>query len=183
MQITITGRNLDITPAIRDYAEKRLSKIERYFHSIVDIHVVIMLQRFQHICEVTMNASGVTLHGHETTDDLYVSVDRVVDKLERQLRRYKEKMRDHRTKAEPDETSLHLHVDVLDGQDVDSASDQPQVIYTKAFDLKPMSLDEAVMQMDLFNQEFLVFLNSRLNRVNVLYRRKDGNYCVIDPNM
>lgn len=183
MQITITGRNLEITPAIRDHVEKRLHKLKKYLHSIVDVHVVFMLQRFQHICEITMNASGVTLHGHENTTDLYASVDGVVDKMERQLQRYKEKLQNHRTKAGPDETPLHLHVDVLDGQDVDSASERPQVIYTKEFDLKPMSLDEATTQMNLFNQEFLVFLNSLSNRINVLYRRKDGNYCLIDPEL
>lgn len=183
MQITITARNLEVTPAIADYVEKRLHKLKRYFHSIVDVHVVVMLQRFQHICDITMNASGVTLHGQEKTDDLYVSIDKVVDKIERQLQKYKAKLRDHRTRAKPGESSLLLHMDVLDGQDVDSASSPPQVIYTKEFDLKPMSLDEAATQMDLFNQEFLVFLNSSLGRINILYRRKDGNYCLIDPKM
>jgi len=183
VQITITGRNLEITPAIRDHVEKRLSRLKKYFHSIVDVHVVFMLQRFQHICEVTMNASGVTIHGHDSTTDLYASVDNVADKIERQLQKYKEKIQNHRTKAGPDETPLHLHVDVLDGQDVESASRQPQVIFTKEFNLKPMSLDEAATQMDLFNQEFLVFLNSLSNRVNVLYRRKDGNYCLVDPKL
>ena len=74
-------------------------------------------------------------------------------------------------------------MDVLDGQDVDSSSEEPQVIYTKQFDLKPMSVDEAATQMDLFNQEFLVFQNSQMGRINVLYRRKDGNYCLIDPKL
>ncbi len=183
MQITITGRNLEITPAIREHVEKRLSKIKKYFHSIVDVHVVLMLQRFQHICDMTVNASGITLHAHDTTQDLYASVDSVVDKIEGQLKKYKEKIQNHRTKAGPTESSLHLHVDVLDGQELETDRRSPQVIYTKEFDLKPMSIEEARTQMDLFNQEFLVFLNSRLNRVNVLYRRRDGNYCLIDPKM
>ncbi|MFH1743985.1 MAG: ribosome-associated translation inhibitor RaiA [bacterium] len=184
MQITITGRNLEVTPAIKEYIEQRLNaKLKRYFRTIVDAHVVVLLQRFEHICEITLNTGGVTLHGHEKTNDLYISVDKVVEKLERQLKKHKQKLRNHRTKANPDETSLSLRVDVLDGQDVDSSSTLPQIIYTKQFDLKPMSVDEAATQMDLFNQEFLVFVNSKVERINVLYRRKDGNYCLIDPKL
>ena len=74
-------------------------------------------------------------------------------------------------------------MDVLDGEDVDASLERPQVIYTKEFDLKPMSVDEAATQMDLFNQDFLVFLNPQFKRVNVLYRRRDGNYCLIDPKL
>ncbi len=183
MQITITGRNLDITPAIEEYVDKRVRKLKKYFNSIVDVHVVLFLQRFQHLCEITMNASGVTLHGHDRTEDLYASVDRVVEKLERQLKKYKGKLQSHRTRTAGKEKNLQLQVDLLDGEDIESALDEPQLIYTREVELKPMSVDEAVTQMDLFNQEFLMFMNMNSERINVLHRRKDGNYCLIDPRV
>jgi putative sigma-54 modulation protein len=182
VQITITGRNVEITSAIRNHVEERLrSKLKKFFHSIMEAHVVLMLQRFEHICEITLNVGKLTLHAHEKTSDLYVSIDKVVDKLERQLDKHRKKLQKHRTRADTGEQALHLQIDVLDGVDVDSSAERPNVIYTGEVDLKPMSVDEAVTQMDLFDQEFLVFRNSETERVNVLYRRKDGNYGLIDP--
>jgi len=181
VQITVTGRNLDITPAMQEYVEKRVRKLKKYFSSIVDVHVVLFLQRFQHLCEITMNASGITLHGHDRTEDLYASVDRVVEKLERQLKKHKGKLQSHRTKFTTNDKNLQLQVDLLDGEDIEAATEQPQIIYTREVELKPMSVDEAATQMDLFNQEFLMFRNMKTDRVNVLHRRKDGNYCLIDP--
>lgn len=182
MQITITGRNIEITSAIRNHVEERLrTKLKKFFHSIMEAHVVLMLQRFEHICEITLNVGKLTLHAHEKTSDLYVSIDKVVDKLERQLDKHRKKLQKHRTRADTGEQALHLQIDVLDGVDVDSSAERPNVIYTGEVDLKPMSVDEAVTQMDLFDQEFLVFRNSETERVNVLYRRKDGNYGLIDP--
>jgi putative sigma-54 modulation protein len=125
------------------------------------------------------------MHGEEATGDMYTSIDKVVDKIERQLRRYKSRiLTTHRvSKESPPESYLQYRVDVIRGEDVDESAESPQIIKSRQFSVKPMSLDEAVMQMDLMNQEFLVYRDSRSERVNVLYRRSDGNYGLIEPEV
>jgi putative sigma-54 modulation protein len=190
VQVSITGRNVDITDPLRDHVEKKLSHIKKYFDGILDAQVVLNLEKHRHMVEMTIHANGITMHGEESTGDMYTSVDKVVDKIERQLRRYKSRLQSHRQSGprreleEPEpEESLQLRVDVLDADDVESSVETPRVIKTNRFAIKPMSIDEAVMQMDLLQQEFLVYRDSRSNRVCVLYRRNDGNYGLIEPDI
>lgn len=191
MQVSITGRNVDVTDPLRDHVEKKLTHIKKYFDGILDAQVVLNVEKHRHTAEMTIHANGITMHGEESTGDMYTSVDKVIDKIERQLRRYKSRLQSHRqgggARKEPGEApspeALHVRVDVLDAEDVESSVESPRVIKTNRFAIKPMSLDEAVMQMDLLQQEFLVFRDSRSNRVCVLYRRNDGNYGLIEPDI
>ena len=186
MQISITGRNVEITDSLRNHVEKRLNHVKKYFNSVLDADVVLGVEHYRHMAEVTIHANGITMHGEESTGDMYTSIDKVVDKIERQLRRYKSKiLTTHRVSKDPlrPERYLQYRLDIIRGEDIDESAESPQVIKSRQFSVKPMSLDEAVMQMDLMNQEFLVYRDSRSDRVNVLYRRSDGNYGLIEPEM
>lgn len=189
MQVSITGRNVDITDPLRHHVEKKLTHVKKYFDGILDAHVVMNVEKHRHSAEITINANGITMHGEESTGDMFTSVDKVIDKIERQLRRYKSKLRSRRHgrkeagEEEEGMESLQVRIDVLNADDVESAVETPRVIKSNRFAIKPMSLDEAVMQMDLLHQDFLVYRESRSNRVCVLYRRNDGNYGLIEPDI
>ncbi len=180
MQLSITGRRVEITDAIRDYVEKRMKKLEKYVPHVGDAHVVLYTQKYQQFAEVTLKANGVVIHGEEGTEDMYASIDKVVDKLDAQLRKHKERLIKHQQKQKSDEKHLNLNYSIFNRGDIEEMQEEPQVIHTKSFTLKPMSVDEAVMQMDLMNQDFLIFRNSKDDTINVLYRMKDGNYGVIE---
>jgi len=188
LQVSITGRNVEVTDPLKSHVEKKLTHIKKYFDGILDAHVVLNVEKHRHFAEITIHANGITMHGEESTGDMYTSVDKVIDKIERQLRRYKSKLVSHRRRtregvpAEP-EAPLQWRVDVLEAESVESAAASPRIVKTQRFAVKPMSVDEAVMQMDLLHQDFLVYRDSRTNRVSVLYRRNDGDYGLIEPDI
>jgi putative sigma-54 modulation protein len=181
VQFSIVGRNVEITDAIRDYVEKRLMKLKKYFSRVVDVHVVLFTQKINQVAEVTINAGGIAIHGEESSEDLYASIDKVVDKLSVQLRKHKERLKEHHKKEPRPDKDLNLNVSIYEKEEVEEAKESPQVMHTQRFAIKPMSVDEAVMQLDLINNDFLVYMNSLSNKVNVLYRRNDGNYGLIEP--
>lgn len=186
MDVQITGRNIEITDAIRDYVLKRMDRLDKYLSVVVDAHVTLYVEKIFHSVVITVRKRRLTLHAEERSEDLYSSIDKAVDKLVTQLRRHKDRIKSHNSRHRQgpdygDGPDLNLQVDVLDGLDLEAATDAPRVIHTQRFALKPMSVDEAVLQMDLMNQDFLVFSNQVSLGVNVLYRRKDGNYGLIVP--
>lgn len=177
MRIYITGKNLNITDSLKDYATKKIKKLERYFEPGTEIHVTMMVERARHIIEVTIPFDGAVLRGEESTDDMYTSIDRVLEKLEKQIHR-------HRTRLEKrlKEGAFHFE-EPLFMEDLDFSEDvtPSRIVRTKRFAIKPMGLEEAAMQMDLLGHSFFVFTNGNTDEVNVLYKRKDGNYGLIEP--
>lgn len=177
MQINITGKNVEITPAIRQYAMEKLSKMHKYLESITDAHVILSLEKYLHIAEITLFANGITIRGEERSEDMYSSLDLVIDKIERQVRRYKEKIIAHGLRKGgrgPIEGDMAPSFEEKDGEG-------GRILRTKRFPMKPQSIDEAVMQMELLGHNFYVFRNAESEEVNVLYRRNDGNYGLIEP--
>lgn len=175
MQITIAARNLELTPALRRYTERKLKKLEKYLDSITSAHVILSIEKYRHIVEVTLRARDITIRGEEATEDLYSSVDLVMDKLERQLRRYKERISDHQGRGQRTASSARRSVEAP------SLKEEPRVVKVKRFPVKPLSLEEAIIHMDLLGHNFFVFRNVENEEVNVLYRRKDGNLGLIEP--
>lgn len=178
MQIVIKGKNVEVTPALRAYAEKRVSKLERYFDEPnVTSQVMLRIERELHVVEVTLQVGGLLLRGEERTGDMYASIDGVLEKLERQIHKYKTRLNRKRleTGTRPQEARPAA---------APAAEPEPfgQVIRTKRFPVKPMSVEEAVMQMDLLGHDFFVFRNSTNEEINVVYRRSDGNYGLIEPD-
>jgi len=176
MNIQITARNIDLTDAIRSYAEKKVSKLAKYSDHITEASVTLEVQKNVHIVEVLLSAKGLFMKGLEKSEDLYASIDLATDKIEKQLVKYKEKLKDKKMHDKDYDTPLRLNV--LDSQSVEDS--ETRVIITKDIPVKPMDPEEAVMQMDLLNKSFFVFRNSDSNEVAVVYQRDDGNIGLIE---
>jgi ribosome hibernation promoting factor len=178
MQITTTFRHLDPSDALKSYAEEKLERVNKYIDEPVVAQVFMTVEKIRHCAEVTLTAKGITIKASEETNDMYSAIDAVVDKIERQLRRYKERIKDHKPTSE----SLDRQVkkSIVAAESIDQQL-EPVVIRSKTFSIKPMSVDEAVMQMDLLHNDFLVFTDAITDSISVIYRRKDGNYGLIEP--
>lgn len=170
MVITYTGKNMEVSEYLRDLADKKIAKLERYFPSDTEVQVTMSVEKNRHIIEVTIPYAGGIIRGEEVTSDMYASIDNVIAKLEKQIVRNKSKLeRSLRYEGEPSD------YDYEEGED-----DEPRIVRVKRFSMKPMSVEEAALQMELLGHSFFVFTNDRTEEMNVLYRRKDGNYGLIE---
>ncbi len=178
MQITTTFRHLEPSEALKSYADEKLERVKKYIDEPVVAQVFMTVEKIRHLAEVTITAKGITIKASEETNDMYSAVDAVVDKIERQLRRYKERIKAHKPASETRDRQVKKSI--VAAESIDKRQ-EPVVIRTKTFPIKPMSVDEAVMQMDLLHKDFLVFTDAVTEDINVIYRRKDGNYGLIEP--
>src|SRR3989338_7684081 len=168
MHVTVMFRHMDSSDALRKYAEEKVERVKKYLMEPIEVHWALSVEKFRHIADVTIVANGVTIKCEEQTEDLFSAIDKVMDKIEKQVRRYKEKIKNHKVSSSVRPLSAKLNV--LSHEGVDEASG-PKVIKTENFFIKPMSADEAVMQINLLNNDFMVFTDSASNNINVLYRR------------
>ncbi|WP_042142665.1 ribosome hibernation-promoting factor, HPF/YfiA family [Paucisalibacillus sp. EB02] len=178
MKFNIRGENLKVTESIREYVEKKIGKLEKYFESPItsDVHVNLSVYNDKQRIEVTIPMSGLLLRGEVEHTDLYAAIDLVVDKLERQIRKYKTKVN-----RKPRQNNIPKFVTSNLAEQLDEESDDIEIVRTKQFDLKPMDSEEAVLQMDMLGHAFYVFQNAASGDTNVVYRRKDGKYGLIEP--
>ena len=175
MKVRIVAKNIDLTQGLKDAVDKKLSKLDKYFNPNVNANVTLSVQKSRQIVEVTIPFNGILLRGEEATEDMYASIDLVLDKLERQIRKQK-------TKLQRRNGGDSLRFQFI--PEFESAKDEePQIVKTKRFTMKPMSTDEAILQMELLGHNFFVYENSEDGEVNVIYRRKDGNYGLIEPEV
>lgn len=172
MKLVIQGKNFQVTDDVLKYAEKRLSTVEKFFDNIQELNTIISKERGNIKVEVTLSASGTVIRGESRTPDVFSSIDDVVDKLKRQIKKYKERFIERRREAAK-EKKFERTVEVEEGE--------PRIVKVKRFILKPMDEEEAIMQMELLGHNFFVFLNSRTDKFNVIYKRTDGNYGLIEP--
>lgn len=200
MQITVTFRHIEATDALRRHAEKRVRHVAKYVHQLMDAHVTLSVLKRRHIAEIVLQADRTTLKAKEVTGDLYSALDLASEKLAQQARRHTGKLKSHKvgttkrgtpraTKASKaaraakvDEAPSrgNLRMDVIKAESF-TRRKGPEIIRSKRLPVKPMSIEEAVMQMDLMSSEFLVFRNAANEGVAVVYRRKDGHYGLIEP--
>lgn len=173
MRITISGKNIEVTNALRETIEKKLLKLDKYFNPNITAHVTLSVQKNRDIIEVTIPFNGVVLRGEEANEDMYSSIDLVVDKIEKQIRKQK-------TKLQRRSTGDALKYQFIPEMQQEE-KDEPRIVKTKRFAMKPMSVDEAVLQMELVGHNFFVYENADDGIVNVVYKRKDGNYGLIEP--
>jgi putative sigma-54 modulation protein len=173
MAITVRGKNIEITPALKDYVEKRIGKITKYFDTLGEITVILTVSKGRHIVEVTVPINGMLLRGEEATTDMYTSIDLVIEKLERQIEKYKTKIA---RKLKQGSFKFDIPAPAVEPE-----TDEFKVVRTKRFAMKPLNVEEAIMQMNFVNHDFFVFMNSDTEQVNVVYRRKDGHYGLIEP--
>jgi len=179
MQITTTFRHLEPSDALKSYADEKLERVKKYIDEPVVAQVFMTVEKIRHCAEVTITAKGITIKASEETNDMYSAVDAVVDKIERQLRRYKERIKAHKPASESRDRQVKKSIVAAESIE---QQQEPVVIRTKTFSIKPMSVDEAVMQMDLLHKDFLVFTDAVTDNISVIYRRKDGNYGLIEPS-
>ncbi len=186
MQFSVTFRHLDATDAIKDYARDKVERIKKYFPDPIHAHVVLSCERgYQHMADVNIQLhNGLVLQGSEATEDMYSSIDLVMAKIERQCRRFKEKIRGHKARA--DLSSIPVRHTVFAAAEA-PRFDEPQVAEKKAIFIKTEQMsarshtvDEALLQLSLLGQNFFVFRNSESGQVNVLYRREDGTFGLIE---
>lgn len=175
MKVNITARHLGLSDDIRSYAEKKLHKAETFFDRIIEAHMVLSAEKHRRIAEVTLNAKRIVFHAREETEDMRASIDGAMEKVDKQVRRYKEKLRDRKHLSNQSK-------EIASGVQEDSEETEPRIIKVNKFADKPMTPREAMMQMVLSEDDLLMFSNSRTNQVNIVYRRKDGNYGWIEPD-
>ena len=179
--VKVTGRHLQITAAINDYATKKIESLHLDYPKIIEAHVILEVEKYRHSAEVILVCSNhITIEACEETDDMYAALDQVTDKVARQMRKYKTRlMRKHRPRKDVIE---HLEEQVLHPEpSEDDEHPQHPVVRTERYQVKPMYVDEAVLQLEMSHRQFLVFRNARDSRVNVLYRRRGGDFGLIEP--
>jgi len=176
MQINVTFRHVEPTPALKAHAEEKLERmVKKHLRRPVDAHVILSVSKERHAAEITLQADHVTMFAKEETTDLYAAIDLAVGKLEHQAQKLREKRKEHKG---PSGEARALGAD--DGAEPAAAAGRPRVI-ARRVSAKPMAVDEAVTTLDRTGDEFLVFTNAGSQQLAVLYRRKDGNYGLIEP--
>lgn len=176
MKITVSGKNVAVTSALRNMTESKLSKLDKYFAKEVEAKVTLSVEKNRQIIEVTIPINGAFLRAEEVTDDMYTSIDKVMDKLVRQLRKHKTKLENRTNKYET------IRFENISRVDANENENESKIVRTKRFAMKPMSPEEAVLQMELIGHSFFVFASADSDEVNVVYKRKDGNFGLIEPH-
>lgn len=176
MKFIISGRNIDITPGLKEAVEQKLGKLEKYFTPETEIIVTLSVERDRQKIEVTIPVKGNIIRSEQESTDMYVSIDLVEEVIERQLRKYKTKLiakhqggHDFRDEFIEDDSSSVLDIDEI------------EIVRTKRFGIKPMFPEDACIQMELLGHNFYVFSNAETDEVNVVYKRKNGSYGLIEP--
>jgi len=173
MKIIINGKNIDITEGLKERVSKKIGKLEKFFSSETEAHVTLSVQRTRQIAEVTISFNGIVLRAEESNEDMYTSIDKTIDLLERQIRKNKTRL----------ERRLHnneFKIENLTFEEEIPEEREFKVVRSKRFAVKPMDVEEAILQMNLLGHEFFLFDNAESKQVNVVYKRKDGNYGLIE---
>lgn len=179
MLLSVTFRHMEPSDALKDYAREKLSRIEKYLDTALEANVVLSVEKFRHSADVTILANGLKINGQEQTEDMYSAIDMVVDKIERQIKRSRQKVKNRKGHKRGKAMDVALEAASTDSDE--DSDERPRIFRTRQMFAKPMDLDEAVMQLDLTSETFIVFTNSATEKINVLYHRDDGNYGLIEP--
>lgn len=174
MKFIVSGKNFEITDSLRERVEKKIGKLQKFFQPDTEAHVTMTVERNRHIVEVTIVHNGMVFRAEVSNDDMYTAIDKTVDILEGQMRKNKTRL----------EKKLHENAFKSDTKlpgDIMEEEQEFKVVRTKRFAIKPMAVEEAILQMNLVGHEFFVFSNADTKEVNVVYKRKNGNYGLIEP--
>lgn len=183
MDIVIKGRNIEVTEALESYIKKKLGKLDRFFSRISDIQVVLSIGNSKSSgttqkVEVTARINGKIIRAQESTSDMYASVDLVVDKLERRIKTFKGKLLD-RSRSKPSERIEGLE-EVIQTEEAEEGALSDRIVRRKRLNITPMSVEEALLQMELLGHDFFIFINADTSEINVVYARKEGGYGLIE---
>ncbi|MBO5550607.1 MAG: ribosome-associated translation inhibitor RaiA [Lachnospiraceae bacterium] len=175
MKFIIVGKNIDVTPGLRENVEEKIGKLEKYFSPDTEVHVTLSVEKERHKIEVTIPVKGSIIRSEQVSNDMYISIDLVEEIIERQLKKYKNKIID---KEQASESFKREYIE-RDYQD----DDEIKIVRTKQFDMKPMYPEDACVQMELLGHSFYVFNNAETGAVNVVYKRKANTYGLIEPEL
>ena len=174
MRYTITGRNIEVTPGLRDAIQDKICKLDRYFNPDTEVIVTLSVQKDKQNIEVTIPVKGNIIRAEESSSDMYVSIDLVEEIIERQIKKYKTKLIDKKQAAQS-------FSELFINEEPTAADEEIKIVKTKKFAVKPMDPEEACLQMELLGHNFYVFLNSDTDQVSVVYKRKSNTYGLIEP--
>lgn len=175
MKFIIIGKNLDVTPGLKEAVENKLGKLERYFTPDTEVYVTMSVQRERQKIEVTIPVKGGLIRSEEVSTDMYVSIDLVEEIIERQLRKYKNKL------IARHQEGGNFKQEFIKQDDVSEDEGEIRIVRTKRFGFKPMYPEDACVQMELLGHDFFVFRNAETDEVNVVYKRKNGTFGLIEP--
>lgn len=195
--ITVTGRSVHVTEAMKNYIQEKLSKIERFTHKILDVNVTMDIQKIEHRVDIVLKMDHLTIKSQAATTDMYASIDQAVSKLESQLLKYRDRIRDHQAKGVP---AIDMNVNVLRTREEEELLDvngeieeenqrrlfnryHHEIVDQETMPLKILSSEEAVMKMELSGDPFLIFRNEEDMKLRVIYRREDDNFGIIEPEV
>lgn len=182
MKFIISGKNINVTPGLKDTIEHKLGKLERYFTPETEIIVTLSVEKERQKIEVTIPVKGNIIRSEQTSNDMYVSIDLVEEVIERQLRKYKNKLV-AKSQGHPTASAggSNFKKEFFESEDSEQQDDEIRIVRTKRFGIKPMYPEDACIQMDLVGHSFFVFCNAETDEVNVVYKRKDGSFGLIEP--
>ncbi len=175
MQTSVTFKNLDSSENLKSYVQNKLDRFDKFLDNPAIATVVLTVEKFRHIAEININGDRLSIQGKEETQDMYSAIDMVLDKLEKQIKKNKQKIKQHKG------ASKGKNKHIIDNETIHDDDKVARLVNIKNIDYKPMDVEEAMLQMDLANSSFFVFTNSKTEKVNVLYRRNDGDYSLIQP--
>ena len=175
MRITITGKNIELTPGLKEAVEERLSKLEKYFTPETEVNVTMSVEKERRKIEVTIPVKGSVIRAEQVSNDMYISIDVVVETIERQLKKYRNKIVTKQQNAEK------VFAEDFLSKEYEEDDDEIRIIRSKRFGIKPMYPEDACVQMELLGHNFFVFLNAETEEVNVVYKRKGNTYGLIEP--
>ena len=178
MQVSVTFRNTGSESWFKDYVTERLSRIQKYIDKPVDAHVVLSVEKFRYVAEINIMAKGISLVGKEEAKDMQLAIDNVIDKIERQIKKHKEKSREHKANANRSEDMGGLRETPVPFEE----ELKLRVVETRRVVLKPMSLDEAILEMESSRNRFVIYRDAHSENISVIYRRDDGNFALLEAN-
>ena len=177
MKFIISGKNIEVTPGLKDAIEQKLGKLERYFTPETEIIVTLSVEKERQKIEVTIPVKGNIIRSEQTSNDMYVSIDLVEEIIERQLRKYKNKL----VARSQGSSVTGFKKEFVESSNASAEDDEIRIVKTKRFGMKPMFPEDACVQMELLGHSFFVFANAETDEVNVVYKRKDGSFGLIEP--
>ena len=185
MKFIIVGRNIEVTPGLRAAVEEKIGKLDKYFNPDTEVHVTLSVEKERQKIEVTIPVKGSIIRSEQVSNDMYVSIDLVEEIIERQLKKYKNKIVD-KQQAAASFSKAYVENDYTDDDefiDKEAEDEEVRIIRTKQFDMKPMYPEDACIQMELLGHNFFVFCNAETDQVNVVYKRKGDTYGLIEPEV
>ncbi|GAB4294081.1 MAG: ribosome-associated translation inhibitor RaiA [Myxococcota bacterium] len=188
MPISVTFRNMDSTDALKDYAVKKVERIGKFINKNIDARITLSVEKHLHNADIKLNTDGFFMRGREAKDDMYAAIDSAIDKIERQIKKYKQKLQEYSSQTVREAQPVRF--EVIESKSIAEEKEQqaqfdktpPRLVKSKTIQAPAMNINEAVMHMDLINNNFFVFTNNENMHISIIYRREDGNYGLIDTS-